>query len=919
MSIVSITEKKHVDARALRRVLLALFTLSGAAGLIYEVVWVRELTTVLGASTTAITIILAAFMSGLGIGSWLIGRSADRLDEHKLAKCYVCLEVGMGLFAVALPWILELQQRVYVGFHRNYGEDFDVCNSVRLLLAFLVFVFPTSLMGATLPVLSRYIIRSESRISVSVSRLYALNTLGAVFGTVLAGYFLLPGIGNRLTNLTAAGANLFVAVGFWIVHVLSGSTVARESYTQVTVKQDRCEKLSALQRGVICAFVISGAAAMVYQVAWTRTLSLVLGTTTFAFTTMLATFLLGISIGSVLYGWIRKVASSCSLFVLLQYVIAFSAILTILLFDRLPFIYLSLHAKMVGSWASAQATRFLLAALVMIVPTIAMGCMFPVVSSILVDQTGVLGRRLGKAYGLNTLGAVAGASLAGLVLIPAIGMQKSIIVGASANVLAGSVVCLLNSKISLKFRTATVLCVSLVLAVSALSLSPWSPRVMSSGVYAYADRYHDVLERVRSHGDGKNVLKGASPWELWKMAMQQYELLYYDTGSAATVSVMERSDGVRFLTIDGKTDASSNFNQDMRTQVLLGQLPLLFHRNPDSVFVVGLGSGVTVGSILTHDVRLVDCAEFSRGVIEASEFFSQVNHHALQDRRLRVIPRDARNVLLTHGKDYDVIISQPSNPWISGQSSLFSIEWYQIVSKHLTSGGIFAQWVPAYYMSDQDVKIIIHTLRSVFPHITAWTSGSSGELILIATKGETLRIAYDKLRKRVTVPAVYSDISRLGYNPELLPFRTFTMNEQDIALYLYSDAMGPMKKNTDNLLFTEFSTPKQIVNQHVVERFTQSERLHGDVQSLMEILEHVNLDEVLKVLNSSQSDGYSQEEATERKSCEQRRFGKPDYVFHHVANGPTCREEAKVALRSTAEKAIPLDDDGNDDFKEFNN
>ena len=152
----------------------------------------------------------------------------------------------------------------------------------------------------------------------------------------------------------------------------------------------------------------------------------------------------------------------------------------------------------------------------------------------------------------------------------------------------------------------------------------------------------------------------------------------------------------------------------MRTQVAIGQLPLLFHAHPDKVLVVGLGSGVTVGSVLTHDVRIVDCAELSPAVIKASEYFSHANHNATSDSRLRVFPRDARNMLLTSSDDYDVIISQPSNPWISGQSDLFSLEWYQLVEEHLAAGGMFLQWVPSYLMDKQDLKIIIYTMRSVF-------------------------------------------------------------------------------------------------------------------------------------------------------------------------------------------------------------
>jgi spermidine synthase len=334
------------------------------------------------------------------------------------------------------------------------------------------------------------------------------------------------------------------------------------------------------------------------------------------------------------------------------------------------------------------------------------------------------------------------------------------------------------------------------------------------------------------------------------MAMKQYMLLYYNAGPCATVSVMERNDGIRFLTVDGKTDASSNYQHDMKTQVLLGQLPLLYHPEPDRVFVVGLGSGVTVGSILTHTVRTVDCAEISNSVIEAAQYFSEVNHHALEDKRLRIIPRDARNALMTYDKDYDVIISQPSNPWISGQSSLFSYEWYKIVADRLSEGGIFSQWIPAYHMSKQDVKIIIHTLRSVFPHVTAWTSGSAGELILIAKKGEKLEVPYDKFLARAKEVRVQNDIERLGYNVEMLPFWTFVMNEGDISTYLYANHDAPIRLNTDNLLLTEFSTPKQMAAEHMVERFSESDRLHGEMDALMKILVDVDMDAAMKMLDA---------------------------------------------------------------------
>lgn len=834
------------DFEAARWALLVIFAFSGASGLVYEVVWVRELTLVLGASTYAVTIILAAFMSGLGIGSWFFGRLADRMHEASLAKCYVLLEAGIGLFALVLPVLMALQQHVYVSFHHYAAPPEIVSNAVRLLLAFFLFIVPTSLMGATLPVISRYVIRSQTRISVTVSRFYAANTLGAVLGTVLAGYILLPRYGNAFTNLSAVSVNFLVAAAFWSIHRHIAGRPVSSAHAGVINHPLTEEKASPMQRAAVWAFALSGVSAMFYEVAWTRTLTMILGTTTFAFTTMLATFLLGIALGSAFYGIIRRFSSPSGLFVCLQSLVALSALLSVPLFSWLPFLYLTLYGKMGGDWGGIQVIRFLLASSVMLVPTAAMGCIFPVVSDILVSKTDVLGRRLGKAYGLNTFGAVVGASVSGLILIPAVGMQKTILLGAFLNLGAAICVAACHTEVPSKRRFAVVACVALLLTSTTLLLKPWSPKIMSSGVYAYASRYHELIDRIDAAGKQTPQSLPTNPWRIWQMAMEQYSLLYYKAGPACTVSVMERNDGVRFLTVDGKTDASTGTDHDMKTQTLLGQLPLLYHPAPDEIFVVGLGSGVTVGSVLTHNVRLVDCAEFSNSVINAAQFFSEVNHNALEDPRLRIIPRDARNFLLTSQNDYDVIISQPSNPWISGQSSLFSLEWYRIVHSRLKEGGMFAQWVPAYCMAEQDVKIIIHTLRSVFPHITAWTSGAAGELILLATKDQALNIPYEQFQNAVSPPVIANDIRRLGYDPPLLPFLTFAMSEQDIAVYLYSDLTRPLRQNTDDFLITEFSTPKQLAQQHNVTRFATTNALRGEMSSLLGIMPDVDMDAIVQ-------------------------------------------------------------------------
>jgi spermidine synthase len=324
--------------------------------------------------------------------------------------------------------------------------------------------------------------------------------------------------------------------------------------------------------------------------------------------------------------------------------------------------------------------------------------------------------------------------------------------------------------------------------------------------------------------------------------MRQYSLLYYDTGVTSTVAVMERDNGVRFMTIDGKTDAGTGMRHDMKTQVLLGQLPMLFHKNPEDVFLIGLGSGITAGSILTHNSPDLECAEISSGVIEAAEYFSAYNHRVLENRRLRIIPRDARNYLLTSDKQYDVVVSQPSNPWIDGQSILFTQEWYRMVKNHLGAGGLFIQWIPAYQMSERDVKTIIYTMKTVFPHTTLWTSGSAGDIILLSCKEQKLSFSYDLLLKKLTARDVYTDIARLGFDPELLPLLTFFMEEEGLEEYLFSELEKPLQVNSDDFLITEYSTPKHLLKEEVVEEFQDLETARGDLEDLLTIASDLNLE-----------------------------------------------------------------------------
>lgn len=833
-------EVRHVPQRQHLRLLylflFGVFVVSGGAGLIYEVVWVRQLTKVLGASSYAVSIVLVAFMAGLGLGAWILGKTADRLHEAGLVKAYIALEVGIGCYALFFTTLLDWAEVCYISFYQQFNPNVFNFLLLKLAIAFLLLVIPTTLMGATFPVLSRYLVRKKSAASLEISWLYAANTLGAIGGTLAAGYFLLPSLGIYLTTMIGICLNLTAALGLFGFQLLVKGGNNIFATTPVVRQCSQKDSMSLFQWGIAIGFGLSGVAAMFYQVAWTRTLAMILGTTTFAFTTMLATFLAGLVLGSVTYGLWPKSFSRSRLFVLFQLIAGFSVLLTIPFFEKLPVLYLSLHGARVTTWLDMQGLRFVLAAAVMVIPTFALGATFPVVTSLLIDNLGHMGQRVGKAYALNTLGAVIGAATAGLILVPLVGMQQTLIFGAMLNLLVGLGVTLLIKETPFVWRMSTIGIAGLLATVTVIYIQPWAPHIINSGVYLYANQYQDMEVRFRALEAEQGKSSGLSTWDIWEIAMKQYDLLYYNPGATATVAVMERKDGVRFLTIDGKTDAGTGGKSDMRTQVMIGQLPLLFHEHADKVLVVGLGSGVTAGSVLTHDVRQVDVAEISNGVIEAAGFFSEANHHALADPRLHIIPRDARNYLLTEEEKYDVVISQPSNPWIIGEASLFTEEWYRLVKEHLDNGGLFVQWVPSYLMDDRDLKIIANTLRTVFPHLTVWRSGSVGDMVFLAHKGSPLQIDFRHYLQEIKQEKVAQDISRVGLDPRELILEQFVMGEKDLMPYLYANLKKPLSVNTDNFTTIEFSTPKQLILGNNVSRFVDPQKRQLNADALMKVI-----------------------------------------------------------------------------------
>jgi spermidine synthase len=335
---------------------------------------------------------------------------------------------------------------------------------------------------------------------------------------------------------------------------------------------------------------------------------------------------------------------------------------------------------------------------------------------------------------------------------------------------------------------------------------------------------------------------------LWEESMKQFALQYYSTGRSATVAVMDNPEGVRSLLINGKTDASAHDYaavSDLRTQKMLTHLAMLMAPRQEEVFVVGLGSGITAGAVLEHAVNNLRVAEISPAVIEAAGYFERFNNGVLQSQKASIFPMDARQHLrIARPSSYDVIISQPSNPWIKGESMLFTSDWYEIVKSRLRPQGLFAQWIPAYNISPGNLKVIIHTLSRVFPNLTIWTTGSEGDLILLASRDDRFRIDYPQVMARSQSAALQAELARLKLDPERFFFDQFVMGPQEIGKYLKRGIRYPLRANTDDLLITEHRMPKDMLARNTVDFFLELRKDEFSSDSLLRVTKGLQREQI---------------------------------------------------------------------------
>ncbi len=779
----------------LSRILLCFF-LSGAAGLIYQVTWGKALGLIFGHTVYAIATVLAVFMGGLALGSACLGRWSERLPNA--IALYGWIELGVAATGALSFLGLARVRTFYLANHHAVASSPAMLLAMRFAGAAIVLLLPTFLMGGTLPILVRTLARDFAELGARVSRLYWVNTAGAVTGTLAAGFVFLPAIGLRLTVIFAVGLNLVAGIialrlGFLTRGASAGpADVAAVPSENNPGRPDRSLLLPL-------TFAAVGGTAMAYEIGWTRLLATTLGSSTYAFTLMLATFLLGIVLGSRLFeAWVKHAREArISTFALTQTLTALAVLLFLIFFQQLSAVVPPLMRATHETFVGLILAQFVTSAIAMLPAAIVFGFNFPAVT-VLFAVRGENGRghaaAVGRAYAANTLGAIVGATATGFWLVPKFGSFRVLGLAAVVNLLL-AVILELHSERRRALRLAAV-AVNVAIMTVVLAVL-WTGAFYNQSIANFGTVLYWKLF------DGHLTVAETAA---------TVDILYAADGLNASISVARTEDYLALRT-NGKVDASTG---DTSTQLMLGHLGAIFHPSARRVLIIGFGSGMTVSAVARYpEIERIDCVEIEPAVIRAAPYLERLNRGVLQDPRLHIILDDARNFLLTSRDYYDLIISEPSNPWIAGIATLFTEEFYRAAKARLAPGGAFIQWVQAYSLYPDDLRMVFATLLPQFPQVTLW-HGNLSDLLLLArgdpapAAPEQAFLRLDRLHKLWSNAALRADYEKLGlHQPEGL-----------IAYHMLDDAdlrrlAAGFAKNTDDHTRLEYRAPRAILTKQL--------------------------------------------------------------------------------------------------------
>ena len=761
-----------------RTAVYGLFFLSGATALIFEIVWSRQFVTVFGSSTWAISVVLGAFMAGQGLGSWLFGKLADR--QRRPLFIYALLQAGIGISALAIPPLLGVL-RAGVPLIFDQISSFPLITLVRFGFSFLILCVPCTLMGGTLPALSRFTIRNPRFSGGGLSVLYGLNIVGASLGCWLAGFYLMQNYGLRATNWATVGMCLVIAMAAFLLEQRLGETGKVAPDTQPKPDEPETPAASghrAWPAALLGLAFLSGFVGLACEVLWVRYLVLAIVPAQFRFAGILGVFLLSLGAGSLVYRALWQHRDQVRLLGIVELLLGIALPVTLAIGSQVlmvsPFEWLV--QVLWGGSAPSHSLGYLLptatvAAILVVGPVFLMGLIFPLVCSLYTRATGRVGRGVGTAYALNTLGSIAGSLAPVLVLIPLLGIEGSLMALALVTGSIGALILATRLPRMRVPRPAVGIGAVGVLIAAAVLLTP--------------------------QGLGRRILRNRLRRDWWDFS-------FYREGRTATVSIQK--DPLSDLQI-----AYVNRSKEVPTDYVslkcfrqMGALGPLLHENPRKVLVIAVGAGVTTGTALQFPrVESVTGIEIIGEMREVCSRYGAYNYNMLDDEDFRMVIEDGRNYLLTTREKYPVIISDSTHPKNVDSWTLYTREFYQTAKSRLTEDGVFVQWLPTEGLTLEQYAIICKTLQSVFPHTSVWfTTGPMRDMtfvcntVLVATR-KPLSVDARALEARLNQPAV---------RDMLKPYNLHTL-EGFLSQFLCGpQAVKTLGKglpiNTDNLPYT---------------------------------------------------------------------------------------------------------------------
>lgn len=795
-----------------------MFFLSGGTGLAYQVIWFKRFAHVWGSSSLAFASVGASFLFGLGLGAYLIGRRTDNLPRP--LRWYGICELVIGALALVIPfeiqWLIEFSAQ----FYSQLPQDPIWRYLVQFAITLLVIGPPCVLMGGTLPLLIRELTAREGSIDQATGWLYAINTFGAAAGCFLAGFVLLPHFGLAAANNMAAALNITIGV---VSLLVSQGAVrrARGPAKQNDITEQPAPGLNLGLMGLLIAVTLSGLGALILEMTWSRQLALTLGGSTYAYSSTLFVVLVGIAAGSLLFHLaLRHFASSPWLPIIVIGLVVASCMVGELYLPQLAVFAGDNRAARGEFWSNVRVC-LLAAMLLELVPSIAMGVLFPLFVHLTNRTAAAVGRTVGDVYAWNTFGSIVGASLTSVLLFPWIGTGASIALAAGLYVLALLLV--------LPIRTAgeivtAGLCLLVGVGMVSVILMPADPMLTNMGMYMYGNQ-----------GD----------------RLSQFRPLYFAEGASSNVLITQASGANTNLRVNGKVDASDDL--DMLMQLGLAYFPRMFKPQAKEVLVIGFGSGTTSGGSLMFPGTRVTCCEIEPAVYRAASKFGHVNHRPYEktreflidkrreklpageelsekdldeierEARFNIIFGDGRSALQGSDKKFDLILSEPSNPWLAGVSNLFTEEFFDAASKHLNEGGVLAQWIQTYNFDIDDYLMIVRTLRTRFKHCGLVTLAEGADTILLASNSPLAPTPASIKQMQDLIdnsPEMTKDFLRWYGTTDvrLLLMRFYTVGEQALVARVEGVPKPKQWLNTDLNMKLEFAAPLHLFKPPVRER-----------------------------------------------------------------------------------------------------